>query len=275
MNPRNRRIALFLLTVVLGVISAARLDRAARAEDPAQAPRLRVLVPAYFYPSGRGLAEWDKMIETPGRSAIVVIVNPASGPGQRIDPNYVTVVDRARKAGLTLIGYITVSYGKRPLDDVKADVDRWIQFYPGIQGIFFDEQASGPAQVGGQAALYDYVRKTKKLDLVVTNPGTICDEAYLSRPAADSVCLFEGPKEAGAPKLPEWTARYAPREITTLTYEVETVDAMRTCIARAVKSGVGMLYVTDASGLMPWGGLPHYWLDEMAFVRQVNNPSTR
>jgi hypothetical protein len=43
---------------------------------------------------------------------------------------------------ITLVGYVYTSYGQRPLQQVKSEIDRWIDFYPGLQGIFLDEQAS-------------------------------------------------------------------------------------------------------------------------------------
>lgn len=262
---------------VLGVVFSivALIVPTAGGAEPDATPRLRVLIPAYFYPAGRGLKEWDKLIASPGRSAVVAIVNPASGPGRTADANYVALIARAKKAGVTLIGYITVSYGKRPVADVKADVDQWLRLYPGIDGIFFDEQASGAKEVDGQAALYQYVRKTKKLSIVVTNPGTVCDEAYLSRPAADSVCVFEGPRAADSLRFPFWTSRYAPSRFTALPYKVADADAMRICIREAVENRVGLLYITDAEGSMPWGRLPRYWDEELEAVAAVNRDAAK
>src|SRR5690242_14938523 len=90
------------------------LPCAAVADAPSVKPRLRILVPAYFYPAGRGLAEWDKLFRSSARADVVAIMNPASGPGSQADPNYIAIVERARQSGVTLIGYVTVSYAKRP-----------------------------------------------------------------------------------------------------------------------------------------------------------------
>ena len=40
-----------------------------------------------------------------------------------MDRNYLKVFDHAHKAELTLVGYVTTSYGKRKLEEVKADPD--------------------------------------------------------------------------------------------------------------------------------------------------------
>ena len=53
-----------------------------------------------------------------------------------------TLADLAQES-ITLVGYVSTSYAKRPLADVKADIDQWPRLYAGLAGVFFDEQASG------------------------------------------------------------------------------------------------------------------------------------
>jgi spherulation-specific family 4 protein len=94
-------------------------------------PRLSLLVPAYFYPAGEGLKHWDRLIASSARVPVLAIVNPVSGPGDKADANYTKLLDRARRqAGLTLLGYVSTRYARRPLADVQADVDRWLRLYP-------------------------------------------------------------------------------------------------------------------------------------------------
>ncbi len=247
-------------------------DDDARPETASPAT-LRPLVPAYFYPEGAGEKEWDRLIATGQRTELVVIVNPASGPGRRVNPRYTAIFERLATTRIVPIGYVTTSYGRRPTAEVKAEVDRWLHFYPDIQGIFFDEQASDAAHVEAQAELYQYVKQTKRLDLVVTNPGTVCDASYLSRPAADVVCLFESPRKPESLRLPDWTQTFAARRIAALPYQVADVAAMRACVEEARKRGIGILYVTDADGRNPWNRLPSYWEDEVAamMVTPVGN----
>jgi hypothetical protein len=231
---------------------------------------LRLLVPAYFYPTERGLKEWHKLFAASAHAPVVIIVNPASGPGEKADPNYVKVLSEGKGSKATLIGYVATSYAKRPLRDVKADVDRWIRLYPTIQGIFFDEQASGADAVAYQAALYDYVRKEKDLRLVITNPGTVCDERFFSAQALDAACVFEGAWTPGIPRWPGWVAKYGPAHIAALAYKVGTAAQMRACVADAVRQKVGYVYVTDMDGEERWNRLPRYWEEEVAAVSQAN-----
>ena len=45
-----------------------------------------------------------------GEAGVVAIVNPASGPGKRVDANYTKVLEQAKKSKVTLIGYVSTKY---------------------------------------------------------------------------------------------------------------------------------------------------------------------
>jgi serine/threonine protein kinase len=232
--------------------------------------RLRLLVPAYFYPAGDGLAQWDRLLETPDPAAVIIIVNAASGPGKEADPNYVRVIGRARQKGFTVIGYVSTRYAARPLKETKDDIDRWILLYPGLRGIFFDEQASSPERLSYYADLYEYARKARGLDLVINNPGTTCAEEYLAQPVADVVCLIESTKDLSAFHFPAWMSRYKPARFAGAFPKIEDPVKMKHYVREMVAKGVGYCYITDGQLPNPWGRLPSYWHAEVEAVQQVN-----
>jgi hypothetical protein len=257
-------------TASLGLLGALILASSIPGEPRAEEPRVRLLVPAYFYPAEAGLKEWDRLFATSAQVPIVAIVNPASGPGKDADANYTKLLQRAKDhKNLVPIGYVSTSYAKRKLDDVKADIDHWLKLYPSIQGIFLDEQASSADHIDYYATLREHAHQ-KNLKLVVSNPGTVCVEGYFAKPATDVACLFEGPKPFDPTTFPAWVTRYAPAHIAALSYKVETAKAMQQCIHQAAEKKVGWCYVTDADGANPWSRLPAYWDDEVAAVRAVN-----
>jgi hypothetical protein len=200
----------------------------------------------------------------------MVIANTSSGPGTTADPNYARVLERARQKAITVLGYVSTNYGDRPLREVKDDVARWVNFYPGVQGIFFDEQASGPDKVSYYGTLYEYVRKERGLALVVTNPGTACAEEYLARPAADVVCLVETNKDFGEYRPPGWAGRYPARCFAALLSRVGSPEQMKKCILEMGERKVGSCYVTDGRDSNPWGRLPPYWEAEVGALQQIN-----
>src|SRR5262249_10831163 len=104
MGGLSRSIALALLPFIFGSPPLARSLQ----ENPA--PRPGALVPAYFYPAGKGLKAWQQLAADARSTTIEAILNPASGPGTKRDPTYVTVVGDFRKAGGKVLGYISTSY---------------------------------------------------------------------------------------------------------------------------------------------------------------------
>lgn len=257
-----------ILVALVGLATA--LTAHAGAEENRPAPRLAIMTPAYFYPGGKGLKEWDRLIAAAKSAPIVAIANPASGPGKKRDPNYSRVIDRAREAGVTVIGYVSTRYAKRPHAEVWADVDAWVRFYPGVQGFFFDEQASDFKQVEHYGRLRAYARTKIPPALVVTNPGTVCDELFVKRSASDVVCLFENRQGFSDFKMPSWTKSYPARRYCALPYQVEDAAQMQKYVRQAVEQRFGYLYITDDGGRNPWDRLPSYWDEFVAAVSKAN-----
>jgi len=264
------RRLLFLFALLYGVPAHA-------AEPPASTP-LRLLVPAYFYPEGKGLDEWKRMARAAKDVPIVAIANPASGPGSRPDASYTAAIDLARSAGVAVIGYVSTRYAKRPETEVRADIDRWLQFYPKIDGFFFDEQTSGKEQVPYYGAIAKYVqsRRTDVGALVVTNPGTVTSQEYLTPWKGIHVsCLYEDHGGLDRYQRPGWTVSVPSAQVAGLVYGEASLARMRENLRLAASKGVGFVYVTDNGGSNPWDRLPTYWELEVAELRRAYPGSTR
>jgi len=244
-------------------------EEAAASTVPRKSPSYKVLVPAYFYPEDQGWLEWERLFDSPAREMLVVIVNPNSGPGEKPDPNYGKVVLRASEAKLELIGYIDADHGNRSVSKMKEDIDRYSRFYPSIQGIFLDGQATSPAEVEHCAEVCEYARKKHNFRLIIGNPGTVCAREYFSRGALDAACLFDDPWRGSSLALPPWTDKYADR-IAMLVHDVRTAAQMRDLVQKAARKKWGYFLITDRFGVNPWDRLPSYWDDEVAAVQRLN-----
>lgn len=257
----NRRVAVVngLAALAFGVVSPARRD------EPINSARL--LVPAYFYPSGDGLKSWKTLIDSSARAPIVAIVNPDSGPGKRVDDNYSKLFDQAKGTKITLIGYVTLSYGKRPLSAVKADVDSWLHFYPAVAGIFFDEQPSQLDQVGFAVESFAYARSKIERAVLVTNPGIPCVREYLAARDSPIACMFEHETGFSKYQLPDWASSQRADRFAVLLYNVKPADEMRNALGEAIRKRCGYVYITDAAGPNPWVRLPGYWEAECEAIR--------
>jgi len=142
-----------------------------------------LIIPAYFY----DLNKWDKIAKSEAKE--VVIVNPSSGPGNNIDNNYVNFIDLLNSYNKIPIGYVYTKWANRDTNEVKQDIDTWLDFYPKIKGFFFDEVNTSKGAFNYYKDLADYV-KSKGDYKIVLNPGTSIDKSYFS--IADFIVVFEG-----------------------------------------------------------------------------------
>jgi hypothetical protein len=96
-------------------------------------------------------------------------------PGERTgcgarDAGYAAGIASLAQSGVTVLGYVATTYGRRPEAAVRADIDTYRLWYPQATGIFFDEQSN---KLGGE----DYYRRlttyarSKAFTFTVGNPG--------------------------------------------------------------------------------------------------------
>ncbi len=233
---------------------------------------LRILVPAYFRPSGEGLRHWERLIDAARHAPVVAIVNPQSGPGAQLDPDYTRIIQEAVRSGVTCIGYISTRYGKRPPAEVREDIDRWNSFYPDVHGFFFDEQAEHHRHVNHYRALTRYSRRSLHDPLVVSNAGLMCSPDFFTRHATDVICVSENSRPPEASPLPDWLRNVPRHRICVLAHSQATDHDVRRSVASAVAQEIGFLYVTDDVLPNPWDRLPSFWDQLVREVRAVNEP---
>lgn len=233
----------------------------------ASAAPLGIVVPAYFYPGSL----WSSMNWAAGRVPVVAIMNPNSGPGTTRNSDYVAAVNGLRAAGGKVIGYVSTSYGKRLATDVQADIDRYFSFYT-LDGIFLDEftNDSNITNLNHYAGLYQYIRSKGTNLLVIGNPGTQTQEAYLTRPCADVLVTLESPTDYSNYVAIAWVTNHLARQFCHLPYAVPAATTMTNYVNLAVNRNVGWIYITSDSGANPWDTLPMYWTNEVNYIQGLN-----
>ena len=110
-----------------------------------------------------------------------VIINPANGPSDKADYNYVVQIKKNKELGIKNLGYVTTNEYTKSIKKVCSEIDKYIHFYgsDNISGIFFDEVSSGtnPLEIDYMAQIYNYIKDKYPDSIVVANPGgTITDE---------------------------------------------------------------------------------------------------
>lgn len=236
-------------------------------EDSAQpATSLKIAVPAYFYPdSGKKASLWDAA--TAGSS--LLIANPNSGPGGKIDSTYASAITSSQASGVKVIGYVSTRYGKRPQAEVTGEITQWFDWY-GVDGIFLDE---GPDQVDCLSVydLYESYALTSRTKnpkaLVAINPGTDTCASYLD--FADILLIFEDKPEAFVGwRPPDWAKKVDPEHLWVLIHSEAGAESMQEELRTIAESGMGWVYVTDDVLPNPWDTLPAYWEAEVTGVQQ-------
>ncbi|MEU3831382.1 spherulation-specific family 4 protein [Streptomyces microflavus] len=283
---RSLALATAVGTVAVAALAAPAVGSpsAADATPKASAPVQKVSVPAYFYPG----ATWDQLVGAGNRVGLA-IANPFNGPGTG-DPQYTRAIQRARTAGMTVIGYVATGYfgttgittrngSTDPAEwmrQIKGDVDTWYRLYgsAGVGGIFFDEALSrcgaGNADVNRYIELRAYVeQRYGAASTVVDNPGTGVEECYSA--AADTLVTFEGNDASYRTHRPQgWEARVPAERIWHMVYASPDESTLRTAMSLSKQRNAGHVYVTPdtiADG-NPWDTLPpaSYWAVQLSLA---------
>jgi Spherulation-specific family 4 len=254
----NRIVAIVLLASVAGHPVPAQQPKD---EKP---PRPAALVPAYFYPSGKGLKAWQQLTKDARSVRIEVILNPASGPGRRRDPTFATVASDFRKAGGRILGYISTNYGKRDITRVERDLRSYLAFYE-IDGIFLDEMPDSKTALPYYQKVHHLIKELKPELKIVGNAGQpFVDEGYMK--TVDCLVLFEGRAELYAEyhwkDSTPWMDRYPADRFANIVHSVATPAGMRRAMRRAADSRAGWAFITNRKMPNPYDGLPDYWAEE-------------
>ena len=235
----------------------------ALAACPAWAQSQRMAIPSYFGPG----ALWTKMGDAAPRVGIAII-NPNSGPSEAIRPDDAAQVRATQARGVTVLGYIHTSYGKRPLAEVKSEIASYRRWY-GVNGIFLDEVTNDAAGLPYYLQCRAAVHAGQPKAVVIINPGTPVTEGYMA--AADVVLTFESGYGAYLKRDPDpaWVARYPARRFWHLIYAVPNLNAMQTVVRLGKQRHAGWMYVTSDDLPNPWDTLPDgaYWTGELAALK--------
>jgi hypothetical protein len=237
----------------------------------------RVGGPWYIYPTYATPGGAWQVAQAAAPYVSLLVANPASGPGNSQNPDYVTQIADATAAGVQVLGYVPTGAAATPIGTVKGMVDSWYSFYPAISGIFFDQVTTDAgAHQAYYQALYAYVKaKDTGQGTVCINPGDIPDVSYMT--ACDIANVFEDTYAAYQSYVPaSWMISYPASRFMNIIHDVDTMAALKATLALTLANRAGYIFVTDnvLYNNVPGTneGLATYWAYETTWCRQGTQP---
>jgi hypothetical protein len=223
---------------------------------------MRISVPAYFDPHSDATI-WQRLLDV-GSTVTEVVLNPASGPGDRSRSEYVQLADALTRRGIRTLGYVSTAYARRSFVEVQADIERWYAWYR-IGGIFVDEVSCGDAEIDFYATISSLVHR--RHGQVAFNPGTVPDPAYMQ--LCDVLVNWEGNWStylSGYPANPAWVSDFPADRFWHIVHGCPSARDMRQALGLARHRHAARIYVTSGEGANPYADLPAFWVDEARAV---------
>ncbi|STX51679.1 Spherulation-specific family 4 [Legionella busanensis] len=228
----------------------------------------KIAVPSYFYPcTGTANCYWDQLIKG-APTANIALINPFNGPGSTKDPAYAAQVVRSHNAGQSVLGYVYTSYGQRSLTAIRADINRYYNWYQ-VDGIFFDEGFSeNCTKFTYYQNLNNYVKAKGGKAITIVNFGTSTPECYIN--TTDILVTFESNYNAYLNWRPSgWETKYPASRFWHLLYATP-YSSLTNAISLTKQRHAGWVYITPDALPNPWDTLPGatYWAAELSGVSQ-------
>ena len=225
----------------------------------------KVSYPSYwwasYYQEDKSKDLWGKTLSDPA-TAGYVIINPNSGPGDEVNPDWATQADIARTSGATVLGYISTDYankaiardGSRTHNTIVAEARKYSEWYS-VDGFFLDETSNGWSDEQAEdhvwyEALTNLLRGEFPNAHFIGNAGANTRAEYL--PLFDVLVTFEKSAEeylAASPQslVPEHYKKEGPGKFWHMIHDVTSEDQAREVLEKASQSNVSNIYLTDDS----------------------------
>jgi Spherulation-specific family 4 len=203
------------------------------------APELAV--PAYIWEYD--FPDWNRLLEAQPK---LIVINPASGPGDSADLRYTQLIAQFREQGTRVFGYVYTSYCNRPLPEVYDECERYRAWYD-LRDIFFDEVNAvyNPSNMKYLQGCHGRVRSwsgwNQPKGSTIFNPGSQVHSDMWKRLDGSTWCTFEGMEAIYRRIVPMAHPLYHAREwhIIWLANETPQLHDM------VVRSRVGLVYITS------------------------------
>jgi hypothetical protein len=253
--------ALALLATAFSVTPVSAALSPGHAAAPAvAAPSPGIIVPIYTYPTD---ASWAELIQAKvsfPNVAVVAIVNPASGPGKSVNPEFSIGIKALQAVGIVVIGYVATDFGVRPINAVEQDIYAYSLWYH-LNGTMFDQMPAAPGFENYYTALDAYA-DSLGMSLTVGNPGGRIAASYIG--ILDTLIVYENSGVPNALPTIGLYQGYNRSDFAIISYGVNS-SQLSASIAD-VSSSARYVYFTSATFPNPYLSLPAYLMKEFSLL---------
>ena len=220
----------------------------------------QAFVPAYPWSS----AFWTRAIDSRPAPGVMILNVTGMGAGNAPVPHFQALVRKAHAAGVSVLGYSSTEYGRRPAAAVEADARHYKAWYK-VNGMFLDLTANARSGLAYYRALATYIRAAIPRSVIWLNVGAYPARGYMS--VGNVVVAFEGSYASyRGLAVPAWTAHYKAARFADVIYATPRSD-LASAVSLARHRRTGHLYVTSLPGSPdPYSALPGYWAREVAAI---------
>jgi len=220
---------------------------------------LKILIPLYSYPNWWDSQnyKWKQLIELKNKyphAEITAIINPSNGHFRESNSDFEHGIKDLHDANIKMVGYVYTSYGDRSVDEVKADIEAWQEYYQdlGINGIFFDEVSTNKDKLEHYSQL-STIAKSRGFENIILNPGITTDQSYIDSGIATIVVSYENPHDKLLSNPPSsYNKPSKSTDLSLLIYEMED-NSVDDLIQFAREHKFEYIYFTeDGADGNPW-----------------------
>lgn len=231
------------------------------------AHRVRLLIPMYQYPGPGWLG-----VEASAKTHPLVIVNPASGPGNKPDVAFQLAIQALQGKGIGVLGYVASQWGQVPLAVMEREIRHWKIWYH-VDGIFVDSASAqcSPALNRYYRSLSRYIRAQMGSGAwTVINPG-VPPGACLAKDWRVLV-VYEGSGQPFPFSPKAWMRTLPADRFAAILYRMPATGFFSR-IQTAQAAHFGWIFLTDLGTLAhpnAYDRLPSNFTREVAAIARAN-----
>jgi len=200
----------------------------------------KVGIPYPIPPCNSTSCAWNVIQKNNDIVKIALVNCLTSGQPTTVNQPLLSVIVRSQLCGISVFGVIKTNFGKRPIADIKLEIDLYVNLYK-LDGIYFDEIPKDCSCQTYFKTLYAYI-KTKCGGVVILNVGVNVPQCFGI--FSDILVIFHSTYEKYQQFTPSpWCTRYPS---TTFWHIVTSCprEQQRLALIQAFKKRAGYIYIT-------------------------------